>query len=109
MLVEAGAQRSQLQPCDRRSAPQKRCDRRIRQLQRWQRALALLSEMCEPKLVPNVTSCSAGFTACATDERWQRALALALLSEMWEARLQPNAARYSPAIVALLRRDDTTG
>ncbi|CAK0808009.1 unnamed protein product [Prorocentrum cordatum] len=104
---EARAQRSQLQPCDRRPAPQKRCDRLMKPLQRWQRALALFSEMFEPKLVPDVTSYNAGFSTCAQDEQWQKALARP--SEMREARPQPDAASYSPAIVVLLRRDDTTG
>ncbi|CAK0892993.1 unnamed protein product [Prorocentrum cordatum] len=48
-----------------------------------------------------------GITACEKGEQWQRALAL--LSEMWEAKLEPNADSYSPATVALLRRDDATG
>ncbi|CAK0836621.1 unnamed protein product, partial [Prorocentrum cordatum] len=56
--------------------------------EQWQRALALLSEMREVKLEPNVISYSAGISACEKGEQWQRALAL--LSEMREAKLEPN-------------------
>ena len=51
--------------------------------EQWQRALALLSEMWEAKLEPNVVSYSAGISACKTGKQWQRALAL--LGEMCEA------------------------
>ena len=50
--------------------------------------MALLSEMWEVKLEPNVVSYSAGISACEKGEQWQRALAL--LSEMREAKLEPN-------------------
>ena len=56
--------------------------------EQWQRALALLSEMWEAKLEPNVISYNAGISACEKGEQWQRALAL--LSEMWEAKLEPD-------------------
>ena len=56
--------------------------------EQWQRALALLSEMWEAKLEPDVISYSAGISACEKGEQWQRALAL--LSEMWEAKLEPD-------------------
>ncbi|CAK0790318.1 unnamed protein product, partial [Prorocentrum cordatum] len=47
----------------------------------WQRALALLSEMPEAKLEPDIIfSYNAGISACAKGEQWQRALAL--LSEI---------------------------
>ncbi|CAK0853036.1 unnamed protein product [Prorocentrum cordatum] len=83
--------------------------------EQWQRALALLSEMWEVKLEPNVIfSHSAGISACEKCEQWQRALALlacekgeqwqralALLSEMWEAKLEPNVIfSYSAGISA---------
>ncbi|CAK0885507.1 unnamed protein product, partial [Prorocentrum cordatum] len=58
--------------------------------EQWQRALALLSEMWEAKLDPNVVSYSAGISACEKGEQWQRALAL--LSEMWEVKLEPDSA-----------------
>ncbi|CAK0790323.1 unnamed protein product, partial [Prorocentrum cordatum] len=54
----------------------------------WQPALALLSEMREAKLEPNVISYSAGTSACEKGGQWQRALAL--LSEMPEAKLEPD-------------------
>ncbi|CAK0818312.1 unnamed protein product, partial [Prorocentrum cordatum] len=76
--------------------------------EQWQRALALLSEMWEAKLEPNVIcttilgearariSYNAGISACEKGEQWQRALAL--LSEMWEAKLEPNVISYSAGI-----------
>ncbi|CAK0805438.1 unnamed protein product, partial [Prorocentrum cordatum] len=54
----------------------------------WQRASALLSEICEAMLEPNVISYSAGVCACEKGGQWQRALAL--LSEMREAKLEPD-------------------
>ncbi|CAK0882276.1 unnamed protein product, partial [Prorocentrum cordatum] len=64
----------------------------------WERALALLSEMREAKLEPNVISYSAGISTCEKGEQWQRALAL--LSEMREAKLEPNVISYSAGISA---------
>ncbi|CAK0844725.1 unnamed protein product, partial [Prorocentrum cordatum] len=66
--------------------------------QQWQRALALLSEMCEATLEPNAISYSAVISSCEKCEQWQRALSL--LSEMWEATLEPNAISYSAVISA---------
>ncbi|CAK0875783.1 unnamed protein product, partial [Prorocentrum cordatum] len=56
--------------------------------EQWQRALALLSEMPEAKLKPNVLSYRSGISACEKCGQWQPALAL--LSEMPEATLEPN-------------------
>ncbi|CAK0902491.1 unnamed protein product, partial [Prorocentrum cordatum] len=56
--------------------------------EQWQGALALLSEMWEAGLEPDVISYSALISACEKGEQWHRALAL--LSEMWEVRLEPN-------------------
>ncbi|CAK0881903.1 unnamed protein product, partial [Prorocentrum cordatum] len=42
----------------------------------WQRARALLSEMWEAKLEPDVIDYSAGISACEKGEQWQPALAL---------------------------------
>ncbi|CAK0818311.1 unnamed protein product, partial [Prorocentrum cordatum] len=106
LLSEAGAQRHQLQRWDQRvregravaagtcaaerdaggeagarlsyNAGISACEKG----EQWQRALALLSEMWEAKLEPNVISYSAGISACEKGEQWQRALGL--LSEMWE-------------------------
>ncbi|CAK0882278.1 unnamed protein product, partial [Prorocentrum cordatum] len=64
----------------------------------WERALALLSEMREAKLEPNVISYSAGISTCEKGEQWQRALAL--LSEMREAKLEGNVISYSAGISA---------
>ncbi|CAK0875226.1 unnamed protein product, partial [Prorocentrum cordatum] len=44
--------------------------------EQWQRAFALLNEMQEAKLKPNVISFNAGISACAKGEQWHRALAL---------------------------------
>ncbi|CAK0879377.1 unnamed protein product [Prorocentrum cordatum] len=66
---------------------------------RWQSALALLSEMREAMLEPNVIYIySAGISACEKGRQWQRALAL--LSEMQEAKLEPNAISYTAGISA---------
>ncbi|CAK0841671.1 unnamed protein product [Prorocentrum cordatum] len=66
--------------------------------EQWQRALALLSEMWEAKLEPDVIfSYSAGISACAKGEQWHRALAL--LSEKWEAKLELDVS-YSAGISA---------
>ncbi|CAK0810207.1 unnamed protein product, partial [Prorocentrum cordatum] len=62
----------------------------------WQRALALLSEMCVAKLEPDVISYIAGISACEKGEQWQ--WALALLSEMWEAKLELNVISYNAGI-----------
>ncbi|CAK0866292.1 unnamed protein product [Prorocentrum cordatum] len=47
----------------------------------WQSALALLSEMREAKLEPDVLIYSVRISACEKGEQWQQALAL--LSEEW--------------------------
>ena len=67
--------------------------------EQWQRALALLSEVWEAKLEPDVISYNAGISACEKGEQWQRALAL--LSEMWEAKLEPDV--VLPTLQATLR------
>ncbi|CAK0873284.1 unnamed protein product [Prorocentrum cordatum] len=57
--------------------------------EQWQRALALLREMSEAKLQPDVISYNAGISACGDNGgQWQRALAL--LSEMHKANLEPD-------------------
>ncbi|CAK0866903.1 unnamed protein product [Prorocentrum cordatum] len=79
--------------------------------EQWQRALALLSEMREAKLKPNVISYSAGISeagaqlsyntgisACEKGEQWQRALSL--LSEMRDAKLELDVISYSAGISA---------
>ncbi|CAK0863372.1 unnamed protein product [Prorocentrum cordatum] len=53
----------------------------------WQQALALMSDMREAKLEPDVIVCSAGISACEKGGQWERALAL--LSEMREAKVEP--------------------
>ncbi|CAK0800945.1 unnamed protein product [Prorocentrum cordatum] len=58
--------------------------------EQWQRALALLSEMREAKLEPDVISYSAGISACEKGGQWQPALAL--LSEMQGAKLETDSA-----------------
>ncbi|CAK0844750.1 unnamed protein product [Prorocentrum cordatum] len=54
----------------------------------WQRALAMLTEMREAKLEPDVVSYSAVISACEKDTHWQ--FAFALLSAMRETKLEPN-------------------
>ncbi|CAK0905227.1 unnamed protein product [Prorocentrum cordatum] len=44
--------------------------------EQWQRALALLNEMWEAKLKPDVISYNAWISACKKGGQWQRALAL---------------------------------
>ena len=56
--------------------------------EQWQRALALLSEMWEAKLEPDVISYGAFISACDKGKQWR--LALSLLSEMWELKFEPN-------------------
>ncbi|CAK0885235.1 unnamed protein product [Prorocentrum cordatum] len=56
--------------------------------EQWQWALAMMSEMWEAKLEPDVVSYSAAISACKKGEQWQAALAL--LSEMSEAKLEPD-------------------
>ncbi|CAK0875286.1 unnamed protein product [Prorocentrum cordatum] len=66
--------------------------------EQWQRALALLSEMREAKLDPDVISYNVGISACEKGQQWQRALAL--LSEMLEAKLEPDIISYNAGISA---------
>ena len=61
--------------------------------EQWQQALALLGEMWEAKLEPDVVSYNAGIGACETGGRWQRAAAL--ISEKWETKLEPEVISYS--------------
>ncbi|CAK0862381.1 unnamed protein product, partial [Prorocentrum cordatum] len=63
------------------------------------RALALLGEMREAKVEPDVISYSAGISACEKSEQWPRALAL--LCEMRAAKLEPDVTlSYSAGISA---------
>ncbi|CAK0874042.1 unnamed protein product [Prorocentrum cordatum] len=65
----------------------------------WQPAAALLIEMREAKLEPDVISYSAGISACEKGEHWQRAVAL--LGKMRDAKLEPNVIfSYNAAISA---------
>ncbi|CAK0851248.1 unnamed protein product [Prorocentrum cordatum] len=67
--------------------------------EQWQPALALLSEMREAKVSPDVIyTYSAGISACEKGKKWQ--LALGLLSEMCEATVEPNIFSYSAGISA---------
>ncbi|CAK0845407.1 unnamed protein product [Prorocentrum cordatum] len=54
----------------------------------WQQALALLREIGDRRLAPDVISYSAGISACEKARQWQRAVSL--LREMRGARLEPN-------------------
>ncbi|CAK0858602.1 unnamed protein product [Prorocentrum cordatum] len=56
--------------------------------EQWEQALALLSEMREAKVEPDVISYSAGISACEKGDQWQRAVAL--LRELWAAKLEPD-------------------
>ncbi|CAK0824928.1 unnamed protein product [Prorocentrum cordatum] len=70
--------------------------------EQWQRSIALLSEMLNAKLVPDVITYSAGISACVKGVQWQRALAL--LREMCEAKLEPDAILYGAGISACEKR-----
>ncbi|CAK0858177.1 unnamed protein product [Prorocentrum cordatum] len=52
----------------------------------WQRALSLLSEMWEVKLVPNIISLSAGVLACERSGHGQQAILM--LTETRDAKLE---------------------
>ena len=58
--------------------------------EQWQWSLALLSEMLEAKLEPNVISYNAGISACEVSGQWTKALDL--LESMLGARVDPAAA-----------------
>ncbi|CAK0894593.1 unnamed protein product [Prorocentrum cordatum] len=67
----------------------------------WQRALALLSEICEARLEPDIIyilSYNAGISACEKGVQWQRALAL--VCEVNEAQLEPDAISYNAGMLA---------
>ncbi|CAK0843472.1 unnamed protein product [Prorocentrum cordatum] len=66
--------------------------------EQWQRALALVGEMWEAKLEPDVISYSAGISACENGQQWQ--LALSLLSQMVETKLEPDNIIYNSGICA---------
>ena len=70
--------------------------------QQWWWALALLSNMWEAKLEPNVISYNAGISACENGEQWQRALSL--LSEMQETMLKPDVISFTMQAPARARR-----
>ncbi|CAK0845406.1 unnamed protein product [Prorocentrum cordatum] len=55
--------------------------------EQWQRAVALLSEMLEAQIEPNVIY-NAVISACEKGRQWQRAQSL--IREMWEASVEPN-------------------
>ena len=63
--------------------------------------------MNDSNVEPSVITNSSWIGACEKGGQWQRALWL--LGVMRDAKVAPDAASYSPAIVALLHRDDTTG
>ncbi|CAK0843967.1 unnamed protein product [Prorocentrum cordatum] len=72
--------------------------------EQWQRAFALLSEMREAEVKPNViyyTIYNSGISACGKGGQWQRALSL--LSEMWKAKLKPTATYYTSTTLGLVR------
>ncbi|CAK0875263.1 unnamed protein product [Prorocentrum cordatum] len=68
----------------------------------WQRALSLLSDMWEAKLVPNAISRSAGILSCDRGGEEQRAIWL--LTETWDAKLESSVASFSDALVIAMRR-----
>ena len=64
----------------------------------YRRALALLDEMRESGVMPNVFHYSAAITACEKGGQWRRALAL--LDEMRASRVTPNDYSFNAAISA---------
>ena len=64
----------------------------------YRRALALLDEMRESGVTPNVFHYSAAISACEKGGQWQRALAL--LDEMRAKGVAPNVITFSAAISA---------
>ena len=64
----------------------------------WERALALMSEMRERGVEPNMITYSAAISACEKSSQWEHALEL--LSEMQEHELKPDVIAYSAAISA---------
>ncbi|CAK0853785.1 unnamed protein product, partial [Prorocentrum cordatum] len=67
----------------------------------WQRALSLLRDMREAKLMPNLIIQSAGVLAC--DRGGQGQQATWLLRETWDAKLESNVASFSDAIIIAMR------
>ena len=64
----------------------------------WERAVALLGEMRQKGLVPDVFSFTSAISACEKSSQWERALEL--LSEMRGRGVEPNVVTYSAAISA---------
>ncbi|CAK0874690.1 unnamed protein product, partial [Prorocentrum cordatum] len=63
--------------------------------EQWQRALALLSEMREAKLEPDVISYNVGISVCANGGQWQEALSM--LRTMRLRKLDVNFMVYGTA------------
>ncbi|CAK0795975.1 unnamed protein product [Prorocentrum cordatum] len=66
--------------------------------EQWQRALALLSEMREARLEPNVISYNAELCACERCGQWRQALSL--LDEMRAIHLKPDDLSYNMGVAA---------
>ncbi|CAK0910425.1 unnamed protein product [Prorocentrum cordatum] len=73
----------------------------------WHQAFALLSGVCEAK--PAFNSVSHASWTNASETGWQCQRAVWLHGVMREANVDQEASSFSPAKVALLRRDDTAG
>ena len=65
---------------------------------RWARAIALLGEMRERGVKPNITAYTAAISACEKGEQWERALAL--LDEMLAHDIPPEVEHYNAALKA---------
>ncbi|CAK0843729.1 unnamed protein product [Prorocentrum cordatum] len=68
----------------------------------WQRALSLISEMWEAKVVPEAISFSAGIRAC--DRAGQGLQAIWWLTATRDAKLESNVASFSDALVLAIRK-----
>lgn len=56
--------------------------------EKWQHAVALLTEMSHFRVQPNVVSVSAAISACSRCEQWEKSLEI--LHDMMDKKLQLN-------------------
>jgi pentatricopeptide repeat protein len=70
----------------------------VRKEGQWQKALALLDQMCEKDVTPDVITYSAAISACGNGGQWQQALAL--LDQMREKDVTADVITYNAAISA---------
>ena len=76
-----------------------RGDLGMREGGKWERALALLDEMPQRSLEPNVISFNAAISACEKGSQWERALSL--LEDMQSRGLNPDVISYNAGDVGV--------